>query len=133
MKYFKMKELGCRCGCRMPAEARANMEALVNNVLNPAREGYGKAVYVNSGYRCVRHNQRVGGVKRSQHLKGEAADVWCADNGRLRRLIEAQGRFDQMIVYDTFLHVSHKRAGVNRRQVLRKTSAGCWPAGEERK
>lgn len=124
MKYFKIKEFECRCGCGMPAEARANIEALVNNVLDLVRERYGKAVYVNSGYRCGRHNRKVGGAKQSQHLKGEAADIWCADNERLRRLIKAQGRFDQMIVYGSFLHVSYKRMGVNRHQVLRKTSTG---------
>lgn len=124
MKWFTMKEFECRCGCEMPASARENIEALVEAVLDPVREAYGKPVRVNSGYRCPKHNLKVGGAVGSQHMKGEAADIRCADNEALRRLIKEQGVFDQMIVYDGFIHVSYKRNGANRHQVLRKTSAG---------
>jgi len=34
------------------------------------------------------------------------------------------GKFDQLIVYPTFLHVSWKRQGGNRKQILRKTATG---------
>ena len=119
-----MKEFECRCGCEMPASARENIKALVEAVLDPVREAYGKPVRVNSGYRCPKHNLKVGGAVGSQHMKGEAADIRCADNEALRRLIKEQGVFDQMIVYDGFIHVSYKRNGANRHQVLRKTSAG---------
>lgn len=127
MKYFKMSEFVCRDGCSMPASARENIEALVEAVLDPARERFGKPITVNSGYRCPRHNAAVGGVPNSQHMLGEAADVSAGSaqgNEALRRLIKEQGVFDQMIVYDGFIHVSYKRNGANRHQVLRKTSAG---------
>ena len=119
-----MSEFECRDGCPMPASAKENIEALVEAVLDPVREAYGKPVRVNSGYRCPKHNLKVGGAVGSQHMKGEAADIRCADNEALRRLIKEQGVFDQMIVYDGFIHVSYKRNGANRHQVLRKTSAG---------
>ena len=108
----------------MPATARENIKALVENVLDPLREQLGKPIYVNSGYRCPRHNLKVGGAVNSQHLKGEAADIRCEDNVMLLRLIKEQGVFDQMIVYDSFIHVSYKRFGGNRKQVLRKTASG---------
>ncbi len=124
MKYFKKEEFLCRCGkCKMPAEAEANIEALVENVLNPARQSYGKQIFVNSGYRCPEHNAAVGGVKNSQHMKGEAADITTGTvegNWTLKKLIEENGNFDQLITYPTFLHVSWKRNGSNRRQRLRK-------------
>ena len=120
MKYFKMNEFECKDGCQMPAEARANIQALVEKVLDPVRERMGKAIYVNSGYRCPKHNLKVGGAKASQHMKGEAADIRCEDNEQLKRLIKEQGVFDQMIVYSTFVHVSYKRVGGNRHQVLKK-------------
>jgi len=120
MKYFKMNEFECKDGCQMPAEARANILALVEKVLDPVRERLGKAIYVNSGYRCPKHNLKVGGAKASQHMKGEAADIRCEDNEQLKRLIKEQGVFDQMIVYPTFVHVSYKRVGGNRHQVLKK-------------
>ena len=132
MKYFKMKEFECHDGCEMPAEARANIEALVEAVLDPARERLGKVIRVNSGYRCAKHNLKVGGAVGSQHMKGEAADVVPGDRGqvtgdsleRLVRIIKEQGVYDQMIVYPTFVHVSYKRFGTNRHQVLTKVSGG---------
>lgn len=138
MKYFTMKEFECRCRCVMPAEAKANIEALVHNVLDPVRDAYDKPIGVNSGFRCEKHNKAVGGVPRSQHLVGEAADIrpvqgvqrvqgvqeFKEERMKLARIIVQQGRFDQLILYPTFLHVSYKRTGVNRHKVLRKTATG---------
>ncbi len=39
------------------------------------RDELGVPVKVNSGYRCEKHNARVGGVKGSFHTKGTAADL----------------------------------------------------------
>ena len=108
----------------MPAEVRQNIEALVANVLDPLREACGKPIYVNSGHRCEAYNRKVGGVPRSQHIVGEAADIHCDDNAKLAKLIVQQGRFDQLIIYPTFLHMSYKRSGANRHKVLRKTTTG---------
>ena len=126
MKYFTMNEFECHCGCRMPDSARANVVALVEQVFDPVRERYGKPICVNSGYRCARHNAAVGGVAGSQHMRGEAADICCSDNERLAKIIEENGRYDQLIRYMgpggkiRFIHVSWKRNGVNRKQVLVK-------------
>ena len=123
MKYFKMKEFECRDGCVMPVSAQENIEALVEKVLDPLREAYGKPIGVNSGYRCAQHNREVGGVPASQHMLGEAADISAGSmqaNERLVRIIKEQGAFDQMIVYGTFVHVSYKRIGRNRKQIIYK-------------
>lgn len=126
MKHFKEREFGCKCCGQLPPSMRANIVALVDNVLDPAREEFGGPVVVNSGYRCVAHNQKVGGVQGSQHLRGEAADVCCDDNKRLAEIIEQNGRFDQLIKYlrpdgsIRFIHVSWKRVGHNRKQRLVK-------------
>lgn len=125
MKWFKKEDFLCRCGkCEMPAEVEGNLMALVENVLEPAREKLGGPIIVNSGYRCERHNKAVGGVANSQHLRGEAADIRCADNKRLAKIIVEAGRFDQLIIYPTFIHVSFKRLGSNRRQILKKMTTG---------
>lgn len=126
MKYFEEREFVCKCCGQLPPSMKANIVALVDNVLDPAREQFGGPVVVNSGYRCQKHNLEVGGVANSQHLRGEAADIHCADNERLAKIIEANGRFDQMIRYldkrgkIRFIHVSWKRLGGNRHQVLCK-------------
>jgi hypothetical protein len=120
MKHFKFEEFRCRCCGGLPPLARANMEALVDNVLDPAREQLGRAIIVNSGYRCPKHNAEVGGVAASQHLRGEAADIRCDNNKELERILTRLGRYDQLIIYPTFIHVSWKRAGVNRRMKFNK-------------
>ena len=132
MKHFRIQEFVCHCGCEMPAEARQNIEALVADVLDPLREAYGKPIYVNSGYRCEKHNKAVGGVPKSQHMLGQAADISVKSEKlkvksgleMLARIIVAQGKFDQLILYPTFLHVSYKRNGMNRHRVLKKTASG---------
>ena len=126
MKWFKEKEFACRCCGELPPFARENIEALVrNNVLDPVREKLGKPIQVNSGYRCKNHNEAVGGVKGSQHLVGEAAYLRIDGSPEeLANAIKANGRWDQMIIYPGFVHVSYKRSGVNRKQVLRKIGNG---------
>lgn len=121
MKWFTEKEFKCRCCGRVAYPE--NIEALVNNVLDPAREKLGMPIMVNSGYRCPKHNAEVGGVQGSQHLVGEAADVSAGStqaNERLAKIIEENGRYDQLIIYPTFLHVSYKRHGNNRKQIIIK-------------
>ena len=127
MKWFKDGEFCCRCCGGLPPDARENIRALVEEVLDPAREILGGPVTVNSGYRCAKHNREVGGVSASQHLRGEAADIapagllLTADGlQELTRILVEQNRFDQLIVYPRFLHVSYKRNGGNRHQVLVK-------------
>lgn len=43
---------------------------------------------------------------------------------KLRQIILANDKYDQLIIYPTFLHVSWKRVGQNRRMVLEKTAKG---------
>ena len=147
MKYFGIRELipcvdgHCkdgRCGydestvVKVPSEVIMNAIALAENVLDPAREQLGMPIKVNSGYRCPLKNKAVGGVENSQHLRGEAADISVkseklkvkSDLDELASIIVRQGKFDQLIIYPTFLHVSYKRNGVNRHKVLKKTSTG---------
>ena len=155
MKYFGIREMipcvGGHCTCdaklkvknektviQVPGEVIANAIALVENVLDPLRQAYGKPIRVNSGYRCTAKNQNVGGVAQSQHLKGEAADIAPAgfriqvpgfkrELNAMAAILVEQGRFDQLILYPTFLHVSYKHSGRNRGQILRKVSGGYRP------
>ena len=108
-----------------PKEAEENLRALVDEVLDPLREAYGKPVRVNSAYRCPRLNTLVGGSLNSQHMRGEAADIQPvigneSDLDELAQILIANGKFDQLILYPTFIHVSWKRLGWNRKQILQK-------------
>jgi hypothetical protein len=48
---------------------------LAQRSLEPVRQHLGLPIQVNSGYRCPELNAAVKGVKTSQHLLGEAADI----------------------------------------------------------
>ena len=127
MRFFKEKELSCRCCGQLPPLIRGNIEALAENVLDPLRERYGKPIIVNSGYRCAKHNKAVGGASNSQHMVGEAADITAGSpegNEKLLKILLESKNFDQLIIYPKFLHVSWKRVGQNRRMVLEKTAKG---------
>lgn len=113
-----------------PPEAIANLTALCVNVLDPLREAIGRPVRVNSGFRGIQANRAVGGSSSSQHTKGEAADVEVDgfDNKKLAQaIVDLKLRFDQLILEfyvdgdpnSGWVHVSHKRDGMQRGEVLR--------------
>ena len=98
MKYFSFQEFersetAYRHGIdnTAPESARRNIAALVDKVLDPLREAWGKPITVTSGYRCPELNRRVGGVSGSMHLTGCAADIStgnAVDNRRLYQLVQ---------------------------------------------
>jgi len=89
----------------------ANLEALVENVLHPARVALGP-IRINSAYRSAAVNRMVNGAKTSHHLKGMAADCdhWRS-NEDLFNWIKTNCKYTQLIRYgDTklrFIHVSY--------------------------
>ena len=106
-------------------EIRDAVLALVRTVLQPLRDAWGKAMVVGSGYRCPELNRIVGGVKTSQHIRGEAADIHTGSQTESFRLAhlakstpEIWNEIDQMILYPAFVHISHKRVGTQRHQLL---------------
>lgn len=107
------------CNVVCSFDVRDAILALVKEVLQPLRTAVGKPLHINSGYRCKELNALVGGVATSQHVKGEAADIAADKPIELARIAIANHLpFDQMIVYPTFVHFSHKLRGEQRGQVL---------------
>ena len=47
--------------------------------LNHLRMVINKPIYINSGFRCKKENERVGGVQGSYHLQGMAVDIYVKD------------------------------------------------------
>ena len=103
-----------------------NLKALCMEVLQPLRDFLGKPVVISSGYRCAELNKAVGGVRNSQHMKGEAADIHVENTEHLLKImhfIMDETDFDQVIwernrAGTQWVHVSYKREGVNRHQVM---------------
>ena len=102
-------------------QALLALKNLVTYLLQPLRNRYGGTIAITSGYRNEAVNLLAGGVRDSQHTKGEAADCYIAEGPEklLQILLDSGLAFDQAIVYrrKKFLHLSY-REGFNRRQVL---------------
>ena len=103
MKYFTINEL-TRTSTGLDntpsKDVQANLEYLVNNVLDKVREIYGKPIKVNSGYRSKLVNKKVGGASNSQHTKGEAVDITGGnktENKMIYEIIKNLGKYDQLI------------------------------------
>ena len=109
-------------------EVIKNLRHLCFEILQPLRDYVGAPVHINSGYRCKALNLAVGGVKNSQHSRGEAADIRIASPKQGREWaawIEDNCRFDQMLLERNkngavWLHVSCKRDTEANRQVFKK-------------
>lgn len=100
-------------------EVRDAVRELVLTVLQPLRDAWREPLHVNSGYRCPKLNAAVGGAATSQHVKGEAADIKAPNPIKLAQLAYDLGLpYDQMIIYPTFVHFSHKKGGPQRHQLL---------------
>lgn len=120
MKYFTIEELtrsttaSLRGIDNTPSQLVIdNLTALVDNVLDPLREAWGKPFKVNSGYRCRALNKAVGGVPASQHMLGQAADITGGSQEANRELYSLLKRLnlpvDQAINEHDFrwLHISY--------------------------
>lgn len=100
-------------------EIRDAVRELTLTVLQPLRDAWGEPLHINSGYRCPKLNAAVGGALTSQHTKGEAADIKADHPIKLAQLAYDMGLpYDQMIIYTTFVHFSHKKGGPQRKQLL---------------
>ena len=121
-KEFEESETAVRKGIANvinTTEIRDSVKALVLNVLQPLRDAWGKPLHINIGYRCPALNEAVGGVANSQHRLGEASDVACDNPYELASLAkELNLPYDQMILYPTFVHFSHKLNGKQRKKIL---------------
>ena len=77
-------------------------------LLEPARQEVGPII-INSGFRNSRVNRLVGGVKNSQHLLGQAADIRPKDPAQFQRLVAFLRNCeytDQLLTGPGWLHIS---------------------------
>ena len=148
MKYFSINELTASSEAKRMGidntptpEAVENLTRLVERVLDPLRSRYGHPIIVNSGYRCPRLNKAVGGAETSQHVSGEAADIYVADaKGRaeLFSIIVSLLPYDQLIwergddEAPAWIHVSYRNDN-NRRETLRYDGKSYQPYTPKRR
>lgn len=103
IKYFNLSEfLNSATAKRLGIDNTPTFEVVDNlnklaDYLDVIREKVGKPILISSGFRCPALNKAVGGVSNSQHQKGLAADLICADMESLEKVLRETGGFDQLI------------------------------------
>ena len=77
IEYFDRSEFKCKCGGKycngFPSEPDERMVRIVNQL----RKNLGVPITIVSGLRCKTWNAIQGGVSNSQHMYGEAADIYA--------------------------------------------------------
>ena len=129
-EHFSLEELiaseiASRCGIdnTPPASLMPNLRTLATG-LELVREALGgRAIHINSGYRCEALNTRIGGAKKSRHIEGLAADILCPAYGSplevCRAIVAAGVRPDQVIhEFGKWCHVSFAAPGTQPRVEL---------------
>ena len=88
IEYFDRSEFKCKCGGKYcngyPAEPDERMVRIANRL----RKNLGVPITIVSGLRCKTWNAIQGGVANSQHMYGEAADIYARGVSQYR--VEAE-------------------------------------------
>ena len=135
-KHFKLSEfiksqVGTRNGIKnMPGSGEIkNLGNVAYEILEPVRAKFEKPVMINSGYRCLELNRKIGSSDSSQHTKGMAVDfeIIGIPNIQVAYWIQNNCDFDQLILEfwsndkdepnAGWIHASYCD-GNNRKQVL---------------
>lgn len=80
-------------------------------ILDMVRVHMGKPIFINSGYRCKKLNEIVGGVQKSMHTKGLAADIRTKEKEDIDTIAEflkehrKEFKIIELIKYKTFIHI----------------------------
>jgi len=104
-----------------PPDIVARMISLCEEVLEPLRAELDRPIIITSGYRSPELNRVIGGSPRSQHCKGEAADIVVPGLSPLEvcRAVKKLGRYDQLIhEFGRWCHVSWRGEQLSRRETL---------------
>lgn len=144
--FFEKKSDRCE-GCQLEQAAKSlpygikeNAEALMNTILEPVREMYGKPVFIINGFCCPVRLRMIGESVKSPLVKGEAVDITAVpqpgmtehelamENLELARCVLKVGGFDVMLLGDVekdsiepkWIKVAWKRNGENLGMVLKK-------------
>ncbi|MCB9211420.1 MAG: DUF882 domain-containing protein [Ignavibacteriales bacterium] len=98
-----------------------NLRILCEKVLQPMRFMIQKPIIISSCYRSELQNTIIGGATNSQHIRGEAADIYVPGIQACELfalILKSEIKFDQLILeFNSWVHVSYS-AKRNRKKVL---------------
>lgn len=102
-KNFNSKEFSCK------GDNCCSVVKIDNKLVDFAqkiRDNFNAPVTINSGYRCEKHNKKVGGALGSYHTKGMAADIVVKDiePKEVAKFAESLG-IKGIGLYDSFVHI----------------------------
>jgi hypothetical protein len=105
-----------------------NLENVCYEILEPVRAKFEKPIHINSGYRCLELNHKIGSLDSSQHTKGMAVDfeINGIANIEVANWVKDNCDFDQLILefYNSdeinagWIHVSFNDKNSNRKEIL---------------
>tara|TARA_B100000963_G_C22456000_1_gene593388 strand:+ start:336 stop:800 length:465 start_codon:yes stop_codon:yes gene_type:complete len=77
-----------------------HLKNLCENILQKVRDRFNEPVIINSGYRSIKLCEAIGSSGKSQHAKGQAADIEVAnlDNKKVAEWIKNNLEYDQLIL-----------------------------------
>jgi len=105
------------------------MKLLAKKIFEPLRKWVGGPIKVNSFFRSVALNEKIGGVASSQHCKGQAIDIddvyGYKSNAEMYKWVKENLDFDQMIwefgtdMQPNWIHMSYVSEEENRNKCLK--------------
>lgn len=115
--YFNIKEMTESQTAKVYHIDNTPDEKVIGNlkkvmyILDMIRTYIGKPILINSGYRCQKLNNIVGGVQNSMHTKGLAADFRTGEKEdidtmfKFLRKNQKNFKIIELINYKTFIHM----------------------------
>ena len=100
MKNFDIHEFDCKCGCNENKMDNKFLEKIDN-----ARDIAGVPFIINSGYRCPKHNSKIGSTS-DNHTKGVAADIKCTNGPTRIKILYGliKAGFKRIGIHKKFIH-----------------------------
>lgn len=74
--HLSWRELGCKDGTPYPAQWRKTRARELARLFEHIRAIWSKPITIGSAYRTPEHNRRIGGARKSQHVRGRALDLY---------------------------------------------------------
>jgi uncharacterized protein YcbK (DUF882 family) len=93
----------------LPNSGAANMDNSFLSMLDDARGIAGIPFKITSGFRTEGHNEKVGGVKNSSHIKGKAVDIAVSSSRERWTILQSlqKAGFNRFGLAKTFIHVDN--------------------------
>lgn len=103
-KNFNRAEFACKCGCGMDT-----VDSELLELVQLIRDKFGP-IKITSANRCEAHNEKVGGVKGSQHTKSRAADIQPINHSISAVHSFVSENFNNIGIglYDSFIHLDSR-------------------------